>query len=670
MRSLSLLSAALTGSFLSLLGAWADGKTSEGESKGEEESGKQFRRSNPNLLKHAVCDDKSIPEHGIQEGLTPRLIMEKCHKLLVMDTAYDYNDPEIHWCSQTVSDWADYGLSGKDICFEDFCNHQLCLMSLIFYGLYFFKPYEVNSDMSLCTQSQLPYVASTHLIHEMAERMKAKLDIRNGLVTGEEEIAAHKKTPLTGPQAMEIMDQFYMPEDEWVLSRGEIRDMLDSRKGSCQSLRHRELRERLTKYASRFQLSGNTGGGGGEDAVEASINRTKRVLDQSGKPGEAPGRTEYVNKHWEWIDVKGTNANPDIDLKYRRPKRSLRGPEGRNNLKVGVILGVANAEEVVRKYQPFLSLWKCYADYHDLEFLMPTDDFNLRAHFRAANWFRWYMADQFLEQYDWLILVDPDQYIVPECWGPERFSFIEDILLQTEKHVVMRDIFPPQTLNNGVTMIRNSAQGRAFLDLLLEKISWIQTFQHDQGAFDETVLEVVGVIEKAGQNPEALLAQAEARRLAIEGSTPEAAFKGGDFRSLDTEMYDSICMPWLFPDINGAHQIAAYSMCWWQNLKEFAGPSGNRSSEVVEFINPKWADINHVVGWRRLENPALLYHFAGPGKSFDDIIENFGLERHIMGDCRRVHDYVEKKMAEKECVAGNKAVGDIHSHCPPPLVVC
>ena len=107
-------------------------------------------------------------------------------------------------------------------------------------------------------------------------------------------------------------------------------------------------------------------------------------------------------------------------------------------------------------------------------------------------------------------------------------------------------------------------------------------------------------------------------------------------------------------------------MCWWQNLKAFAGPSGNRTSRIIEFINPKWADINHVVGWRELAEPALLYHYAGAGKDFNKILENFGLERHITADCRRVYDFVEKKMEEKVCVPGNSAVDDIHRHCPPP----
>ena len=54
----------------------------------------------------------------------------------------------------------------------------------------------------------------------------------------------------------------------------------------------------------------------------------------------------------------------------------------------------------------------------------------------------------------------------------------------------MRDVGPPQTLNNGVVLLRNSARGHFFLELLLAKAEWGLTIQYDQGAFDETVLEV------------------------------------------------------------------------------------------------------------------------------------------------------------------------------------
>lgn len=427
-----------------------------------------------------------------------------------------------------------------------------------------FLPTNLSPEhMNLCSQSFLPYIASTGLIHEMAERIRGRQTAAETNSTEE----ATERPALTGPEGEEVLEQFYLPTHEWVMDHTELRDMLDSRKAVCQRLRQRQLRKNQADYQKKFAL--------------AVTKSSKLVLDQSlPLPAEPP--RSLLGK-FDWVEWDGTNANPDVQLRYRRAL-----PSHKPRLKVGILLGVANAEEVVRKYQPFLNLWKCYAHYHQMEFLMPTDDYNLRAHFRAANWFRWYMADQFLEHYDWLILVDPDQYIVPECWGPDRFSFLDDLLVKTNKHVIMRDIFPPQTLNNGLTMLRNSPQGRAFLDLLLDKISWIQTFQHDQGAFDETVLEVVGIVERGGGEEKSRssagsggvsrssagsggeddqdfrertvqLAAEKAERQQTDGVEKNPMHLSAEefFNSADDDFYDSICMPWLFPDVNGAHQIAA-----------------------------------------------------------------------------------------------------------------
>eukprot|EP00392_Amoebophrya_sp_AT5.2_P000107 g107.t1 len=556
-----------------------------------------------------MCLDQPF-EQRAGSDVTPRQVVLRCQKLLVMDTQYDYEDPEVQYCSGVVQLWADHGMARRDECFVDFCYHQLCLLSLVFYALYFFRPDEINQDMSLCSQSFLPFVAAVALVHDMGAHIKSrKLSRESGTAVT---IAGHE---VAGEEAKALLEEFYLPEEEWSVMHVDIRDMLDSRKATCQRLRTRQLREQQAVYAQKFALGEAKKGAVlrveseicSKDAVEGTAGATGIVTDigscdstfrgnatvsplQAVMSSQRPLSVSEEDAakrmaHYEWVHWEGTNANPDATLRYRRPAASVR-PQ----LKVGVLLGVSNADEVLKKYQPIVNLWRCYANYHQLEFLMPTDDYNLKAHFRAANWFRWYMADQFLEHYDWLILVDPDQYIQPECWGPDRFSFIYDILEKTNKHVVMRDIFPPQTLNNGLTMLRNSPQGRAFLNLLLDKISWIQTFQHDQGAFDETVLEVVGVVEKAFSAKNTTGATTSSST----SSTPETGaadgvvtiggrvarpldsevepwFRGNDLRSFDPDFYDSICMPWLFPDANGAHQIAAYSMCWWQNLKEFAG---------------------------------------------------------------------------------------------------
>ena len=67
---------------------------------------------------------------------------------------------------------------------------------------------------------------------------------------------------------------------------------------------------------------------------------------------------------------------------------------------------------------------------------------------------------------------------------------LDDVLQGTsvdEVHVVTREVHDGQTMNNGVTIIRNSEIGHLFLQMHLEKMSYMQIFMFDQGSFDETV---------------------------------------------------------------------------------------------------------------------------------------------------------------------------------------
>lgn len=267
---------------------------------------------------------------------------------------------------------------------------------------------------------------------------------------------------------------------------------------------------------------------------------------------------------------------------------------------------------------------------HDYHFILETDDAIIREHLRPWNWFRWLAAGRYLHFYDYLLIVDPDQFVVPECWNISVASVVGDSL----PDIAMRDVGPPQTLNNGVVFLRNSARGRFFLDLLLGKIGWSQTIQHDQGAFDETVLEALG----------------------YEAST-----------SLS---YDSHCMPFLFPNEEGHSLIALYAMCWWNEAQRLTGKAGERSSQMILFVNPKELDMNHVVGYRLTTIPAFLYHFAGPGKDWHSMLTLFGMARRHTADCMRVFKHVDEVGGQKVCIPGNRGVEDMFSYCEPPLAVC
>ena len=61
----------------------------------------------------------------------------------------------------------------------------------------------------------------------------------------------------------------------------------------------------------------------------------------------------------------------------------------------------------------------------------------------------------------------------------------------------------------------------------------------------------------------------------------------------------------------GDHSVALYSICWWNWARILGGDPGNRNSRIFRFIDPEQFDLNHVVGFRDLTQPAFIYHFAG-----------------------------------------------------------
>merc|ERR1712050_203978 len=105
-------------------------------------------------------------------------------------------------------------------------------------------------------------------------------------------------------------------------------------------------------------------------------------------------------------------------------------------------------------YQPFINMWRCYAQRHDLAFILETDDTDVALpHHRAPNWMRWFAARRWLPFYRAILVVDPDQIIVPECWNMSIPSILGN-WGETQNNVqapavATRDFGKPQTLNNG-----------------------------------------------------------------------------------------------------------------------------------------------------------------------------------------------------------------------------
>jgi len=313
-------------------------------------------------------------------------------------------------------------------------------------------------------------------------------------------------------------------------------------------------------------------------------------------------------------------------------------PAGATSSQVAVL--VAATPNMIPTYQPFINLWRCYSLRHGLAFILETDDTEVTPpHHRSPNWMRWFAARRWIGFYKALLVVDADQFIVPECWAtslPAILGAWADMTDGSEARalpdIATRDFGKPQTLNNGVVLVRASPRGLFFLDQLLAKAAWMQTIEKDQGAFDETILEVLGM---------------------------EAVERG-------EEAYDSECAQYVFPNSGGNHEIGRYALCWWRVSEQLAGPFGKRKSSAVRFVDPREVDVNHVVGARGLQDPAMLYHFAGRSKDWDGMLRTFGLERRNTADCGRVFAHVDARVLDRVCVPG----GPVVEACEPPEVVC
>lgn len=330
-------------------------------------------------------------------------------------------------------------------------------------------------------------------------------------------VAECSQTLLLLTLAFRILDGVeveFIPEASAVLV-----NLVDKRRAQCADLRRREL--------ERQSLPGFNGGGGAAAGASAAPGRPPR----GARPGP-PGA----------LGPEGAPPGPG------RPGHDAVTSIGR----VAILL--AATPSMLHVYQPFINLWRCYALRHGLDFILETDDTEVSwPHHRAPNWMRWFAAFRQLRFYAALLVVDPDQFVVPECWnvsipgvlgawaGAGASGGARDAAWPSAPDVATRDFGRPQTLNNGVVLVRSSPRGRFFLEQLLAKAAWMQTIEKDQGAFDETILEVLGL---------------------------EAVARG-------EEGYDSECAQFVFPNARGNHEVALYALCWWRVSERLAGPFGS-----------------------------------------------------------------------------------------------
>ena len=305
-------------------------------------------------------------------------------------------------------------------------------------------------------------------------------------------------------------------------------------------------------------------------------------------------------------------------------------PPGKEDVSVLVLI-VATADTLAN-IQFSIQLWRCYCEFHGLDFYVDTNDYHVTHRFKHPNWLKWHRAKEFMDsehfRWDWLILVDPDMIVSPSCYFQSLKTFLFPKFRNFD--ILTKETFSSQTLNNGLTGIRNSEVGKAFLIALTFKDSWMQSLHHDQGPFDETVLEF----------------------LAMEA--PE-------------HNYASECVQFLFPQCNGDHSVSAYSFCWWGWAERLGGPPGSRTSKVIGFVDAGEVDVNYVVGVKGLNETAFIYHFAGNNKDWSDIQKFASIDTDSWHSCRKILENRQRLADSQKCVVGNSQPRVV---CQWPLTVC
>lgn len=89
------------------------------------------------------------------------------------------------------------------------------------------------------------------------------------------------------------------------------------------------------------------------------------LTECNGGLGEEEAVTAGCGAQLELIKNRSTGL-PNSETPEQAPSPATRGGggavqgSGSHGLKIGMILGVSNAEKVLPKYQPFINLWQCY----------------------------------------------------------------------------------------------------------------------------------------------------------------------------------------------------------------------------------------------------------------------------------------------------------------------
>jgi hypothetical protein len=231
-------------------------------------------------------------------------------------------------------------------------------------------------------------------------------------------------------------------------------------------------------------------------------------------------------------------------------------------------------------------------------------------------------------------------------------------LFQT-KHVVLRDVFPPQTLNDGFLALRSSDVSKWFIDQVYAKMRWgIPDSVYDQTAFYETVLELLEIEKR--QYSAYFHAPSVVNFVAMNewlgGSSAEIVHKPS------RQPYRADCFKYVLQPSYVPGKLAFFTHCFHAWLRDLTGRAGARDSDFFGFVDPRVVDVNQVIGV--VPEKALIYHHPGRGK-WERVAQ--GLGDALNNTCAAL---ATKYNSVDSCVPYNHAVTNSSSYCTEGFAIC
>jgi len=264
--------------------------------------------------------------------------------------------------------------------------------------------------------------------------------------------------------------------------------------------------------------------------------------------------------------------------------------------RVGVIVAVAQKD--LSFYGAVLDMWRCYCKHHgDCEVVIEPDDFLKTEEYPSQylggptwtrrygkSWNRWYALRRHLDSFEWVMSVDPDQFMSRPCFGNVSLSSLLPDRKESMPITIFRDFPAIHTLNSAAVFLRGGEAARLFLDLMFEKTHYSGHLDFDQSVWDVTVLEFIELWTAV---------------------------------SIGTSTWRSPwCLMLQVPYLTQKFSLDEFMECWHEVVTVNLGEYGSRqqSSHPVRLLPPETVDINFVVGPRAIDDAPLIWHLAGQQK--------------------------------------------------------